>query len=132
MGKKRVFILLGMNDLIVTGLDESCNKYKELVDKILETSPDMEIHIVSVTYKLQKAQVKGCLDNPNIDIYNTLLQEMADENGWGYIDLCTPISDGNGNLAPKYCSDAYVHLNSSAYTRWETALIDYANAMQME
>lgn len=132
MDKKRVFILLGMNDLVVTGLEDSRDNYKELIDKIVETSPDIEIHIVSVTYKLQEAQVKGCLDNPNIDLYNSLLQEMADENGWGYIDLCTPISDGEGNLAQEYCSDGYVHLTSSAYTQWEAALIDYANAMQME
>ncbi|MDE6517099.1 MAG: hypothetical protein K2L18_04525, partial [Acetatifactor sp.] len=58
--------------------------------------------------------------------------EMADENGWGYIDLCTPISDGEGNLAKDYCSDGYVHLNNAAYTLWEAELINYANTMQME
>ena len=131
MGKKRAFILLGMNDLIVMGLGDSRDKYKELIDKILETSPDMEIHIISVTYKLPEAEVKGCLDNPNIDIYNTLLQEMADENGWGYIDLCTPISDGKGGLAKECCSDNFVHLTGTAYTKWEAELIKYA-AKQME
>lgn len=132
MGKKRAFILLGMNDLISMGLNDSRNKYKELIDKILETSPDMEIHIISVTYTLWKDKGKGCLYNPNIDIYNNLLKEMADENGWGYIDLCTPISDGKGTLAKECCSDGFVHLTSTAYTKWEAELIDYANAMQME
>lgn len=56
-------------------------------------------------------------------MYNTILQEMAEENGWGYIDLCTPISDGAGNLKREYCSDGYVHLTKAACTVWEEDLI---------
>ncbi len=125
MDSKRAFILLGMNDISILGLEGARDKYKELIDKILEASPDIEIHIISVTYTL-KDQGKGKLNNENLAQYNLLLQEMAEENGWGYLDLCTPISDGEGNLAKEYCSDGFVHLSSSAYTLWETALIDYA------
>lgn len=131
MGKKRAFILLGLNDLVSFGLEDSRDHYKKMIDKIQETSPDMEIHIVSVTYTV-KGKGKGCLNNPNIDTYNALLREMAKENGWGYIDLCTPISDGEGNLAKNYCSDGFVHLKNPAYALWEAELSDYANAMQME
>ena len=131
LGKKRVFILLGTNDLISAGLDRSRDRYKELIDKILETSPDMEIHIISVTYTL-KDKGKGCLYNPNIDMYNGLLQAMAEENDWGYIDLCTPLADSEGNLAKEYCSDNFVHLTNAAYTLWETELINYANAVLTE
>lgn len=42
-----------MNDLAVLGLEGARDKYKELIDKILETSPDLEIHIISVTYTLE-------------------------------------------------------------------------------
>lgn len=126
VGSKRAFILLGMNDLIVTGLEDSKNNYKELINKIVETSPDIEIHIISVTYTLKDSKVKGALCNSNIDIYNSMLQEMAAENGWGYIDLCTPISDGAGNLKSEYCSDGYVHLTRTAYSVWEDELIQYA------
>ena len=131
LGKKRAFILLGMNDIAVLGLEGGRDKYKELIDKILETSPDLEIHIISVTYTL-KDKGKKKLNNTNIDKYNVLLQEMAEDNGWGYIDLCTPISDGEGNLAKGCCSDGFVHLTKAAYTLWEAELINYANAMLTE
>lgn len=131
VGKKRAFILLGMNDIAILGLEGGRDKYKELIDKILEKSPDLEIHIISVTYTL-KDKGKKKLNNTNIADYNVLLQEMAEENGWHYIDLCTPISDGEGNLAEECCSDGFVHLTKTAYTLWESALIDYANAMQAE
>ena len=127
IGSKRAFILLGMNDISILGLEGARDQYKELIDKILETSPDIEIHIISVTYTLAD-QGTGKLNNENLAQYNALLQEMADENGWEYIDLCTPISDGKGNLAAEYCSDGFVHLSTSAYTLWESELIDYANA----
>lgn len=127
IGSKRAFILLGMNDISILGLEGARDKYKELIDKILETSPDIEIHIISVTYTLAD-QGKAKLNNENLAQYNVLLQEMAEENGWGYVDLCTPISDGNGNLAEAYCSDGFVHLSTSAYALWESELTCYANA----
>jgi len=127
MGCKRAFLLLGMNDISILGLEGARDQYKELINKILEAAPDMEIHIISVTYTLA-GQGIGKLNNENLAQYNILLQEMAAENGWGYLDLCTPISDGNGNLAEEYCSDGFVHLSPNAYTLWESELMNYANA----
>lgn len=126
-GAKRVFLLLGMNDISILGLEGARDQYKSVIDKILEENPDVEIHVLSVTYTL-KNKGKGKLNNKNIDAYNVLLQEMAEENGWGYMDVNTPISDGNGNLAAGYCSDGFVHLSPSAYSVWTTVLEDYANA----
>ena len=130
-GSKRAFILLGMNDISPLGLEKARDTYKEVIDNIVETSPDIEIHIISVTYTL-KDKGKGKLNNDNIARYNELLQEMAEENGWGYIDLCTPVSDGEGNLAGDYCSDGFVHLSKSAYAVWEEELIRYANGQPEE
>lgn len=127
-GCKRAFIMFGLNDIAVLGLEGARDKYKELVDKILETSPELEIHIISMTYTLE-GQGKKILNNTNIAEYNTLLQEMAEENDWNYIDLCTLISDGNGNLAEKCCSDGFVHLTATAYALWEEELINYANTV---
>lgn len=124
MDCKRVFILLGMNDIALLGLEGARDAYKEVIDKIVEKSPDVEITVISVTYTLKGEGTKG-LNNDNIAKYNVLLQEMAKENGWEYLDLCTPVSDGKGNLAEGYCSDGFVHLSKSAYARWEKELIKY-------
>jgi len=125
-GCQRAFIMLGINDIGIWGPEKTRDKYKELIDKILEVSPDLEIHIISITYTLEGAG-KDALNNTNIATCNTLLQEMAEENGWGYLDLCTVISDGNGNLAEDCCGDKFVHLTSTAYALWETELIHYAD-----
>lgn len=129
-GCQRAFIMLGMNDIGIWGPEKTLDKCKELIDKILENSPELEIHIVSVTYTLEGAG-KEVLNNANIAAYNTLLQQMAEENGWGYLDLSTVISDGNGNLAEDCCSDGFVHLTKTAYSLWEAELINYAGTMSV-
>lgn len=129
LGVKRVFILLGMNDISILGLEGARDKYKELIGQILTTSPDVEIHIMSTTYTLKDAG-KGKLNNENLAQYNVLLQEMAEENGWGYVDVCTPLLDEEGNLMESYCSDGYVHLVGTAYSVWEGVLREYAKTQQ--
>lgn len=124
---KRVFLFFGMNDLNVSGLEGTCEKYQQLISKIKEQSPDVEIHIISMTYTLKGAG-KGKLKNDTIREFNILLQDMAKENGWGFLDMATPLSDENGDLAEKYCSDGYVHQSRAAYDVWSTVIRDYARA----
>lgn len=127
MNVKRVFLFFGMNDLNVSGLEGTCEKYKELISNIKEKSPDVEIHIISMTYTLKGAG-KGKLKNNTIREFNVLLQDMTKENGWGFMDMANPLSDENGDLAANYCSDGYVHQSRAAYDVWCTVIRDYARA----
>lgn len=127
MNAKKVFLFFGMNDLNISGLEGTCEKYEELISKIKEKSPDVEIHIISMTYTLKGAG-KGKLKNDTIREFNELLQEMASENGWGFLDMATPLSDENGDLAAEYCSDGFVHQSRAAYDVWTTVIRDYACA----
>lgn len=125
MNAKKVFLFFGMNDLNISGLEGTCEKYKELINRIEEKSPDVEIHIISMTYTLKGAG-KGKLKNNTIREFNELLKAMASENGWGFMDMATPLSDENGDLAAAYCSDGFVHQSRAAYDVWTTVIRDYA------
>ena len=126
MGAKRVFISLGTNDIIMLGSEGAIERCRQVVDKILESCPGVEINCISVTYAAEGKE-KGKLNNQSIAEYNGLLLQMAAENGWGYLDVATPLSDGRGNLANEICSDGFVHLKNPAYAVWEEELIRYAN-----
>ena len=126
MGAKRVFISLGTNDIIMLGSEGAIERCRQVVDKILESCPGVEINCISVTYAAEGKE-KGKLNNQSIAEYNGLLLQMAAQNGWGYLDLATPLSDGRGNLSNEICSDGFVHLKNSAYEVWEEELIRYAN-----
>ncbi len=125
MGSKKVFIMLGMNDLNVTGLEGTWEKYEELLNKIKESSPDVEIHIIGMTYILHGKEV-GKLENNTIREYNEMLTEMAKENGLGFVNIADSLADENGDLAAEYCSDEFAHQNAQAYDIWVSVLRDYA------
>lgn len=126
MNPQKVFVFLGINDLNISGIEGSIQKYKTVISKILEKTPEVEIHLVSITY-VQEGAGKGLINNDAIRQYNSMLQELALENNWGYMDIVTPLSDGNGNLARQYCSDGFVHQSKVAYqTVWPEVLRQYA------
>lgn len=125
MQAKKVFLFLGLNDLNVGGVDGSCTKYKELIDKIKETVPDVDISVISMTYTLA-GKGKGKLNNEEIRKFNEKLAEMAKENGWGFVNLAPALADENGDLAPQYCSDQFVHQTTAAYDVWVSVLRSYA------
>lgn len=122
MGANKVFICFGLNDLNID--EHTCEYYKEVIDNILEASPESDIHIISMTYTL-KDQGKGKLNNDEIREYNIKLREMAEENGWGYVDIAPLLEDGEGNLAPEFCSDGFLHQNPAAYDIWTGELRRY-------
>lgn len=127
MEAKKVFLFFGMNDLNLSGLEGTCENYAKVIHHIKELNPEIEIHIISMTYTVKGADT-GLLNNTTIREFNTMLQNMAAENGWGYMDLATPLSDENGDLASIYCSDEYVHHSKEAYQVWTTVIRNYAKS----
>ena len=125
MGAKKAFLFFGIND-VVYNLDESMSLYAQLVEKIKEYSPNIEITIISATYTL-KDKGKNKLNNANLAEFNRSAQALAAQNGWGYVDIANPLSDGEGNLAPQYCSDGFLHENNKAYDVWTSVLKKYAS-----
>lgn len=125
IGANRVFIELGLNDFNIASLEVNAEAYEDFVKKILEVNPGTDINIISMTYTYP-GYSSGSLNNANIRRYNSLLQAMAARNGWGFVDLANPLSDGDGNLSPVYCSDFYIHQNDAAYEVWTDVLLLYA------
>lgn len=125
MQADRVFLFFGINDVALAELPDVCDKYTELVGRIQEESPDVEIYIISATYTLAGQGGKK-LNNENLSALNAMMQERAVENGWGYVDIMSALDDGNGNLAQEYCSDGYLHQNTAAYDIWSEVLREYA------
>ncbi len=125
MQADRVFLFFGINDVALAELPDVCDKYMELIGRIQEQSPDVEIYIISATYTIAGQGGKK-LNNENLGTLNTMMQEKASENGWGYVDIMSALDDGTGNLAEEYCSDGHLHQNTAAYDVWSEVLREYA------
>lgn len=125
MGAKKVFLSLGINDMNPLG-NRFVSKYKELIEKILEVNPDVEITVLSVS-PIYIGSESGRLNNTYIKDSNRNLKLMLSQNGWNYLDINTPLLNNEGGLNEKLTYDKYVHLTTNCYTKvWEPIFKAYA------
>ena len=124
-GAKKLFIMMGMNDIGLYGIDGTIENWKTLLSLIRGVCPDMEIYIQSMT-PVWTGGEKGGLTNPNINEYNNKLRAFAAENGCGFIDVAPFMRDATGGLATAYCSDNYVHLSDAGVDMWIKVLKAHA------
>ena len=122
-GADRVFILLGMNDIGLWGVDKTIENWGTLINNIREKNPGIEIYIQSGTPIYPAGEV-GKLTNANMDAYNKRLQEFAEVNECYFVNVNNPFKDAaTGGLAKKYCSDEYVHFTDAACELWAKILM---------
>lgn len=123
-GVKKVFIMLGMNDLARFGLDGTIEYWEKFVANIREKNPDIVICIQSMTPVWYGGEV-GDLNNQNIDQYNEKLKQFASDNGCAFFDIAPFMKDSNNALATDYCSDNFVHLTDAGARAWTMVLKAY-------
>ena len=126
-GVKRVFIMLGLNDIALVGIDKTISNWGKLIANIRKTCPDIEIYIQSGTPILIGGE-QGSLKNPLMDSYNVRLEQFCQENGCFFVNVSETLKDDNGGLKKAYCSDGFCHLTNSGVKAWIAYLRDYAAA----
>ncbi len=123
-GKKKLFIMLGMND-IAYGVADTMAKWDIMIQRILDVVPDMQIHIQSCTPIYHEGQWGG-ITNANVNAYNAQLKEYAEARGFGFVNVGIYFKDSTEGLAPVYTSDSYIHINAAGAQLWVKVLKAYA------
>lgn len=126
IGAKKVFIMLGMNDIAVYGIDGSLDNYEELVNDILSMNPGAVVYAQSCTPMAIGCE-RSVLNNENIVKYNEALKRRCEQNGWRYMDIYSAVVDANGYLKADYCSDPAdmgIHFTDAGCQAW----VDYLMA----
>lgn len=122
IGANKVYIMLGMNDIGLYGIDDSINSFEELALLILEKSPSAQIYIQSVTPMASTSNIMGSgLNNEKIGIYNEKLLNLCEANSWYFIDVASVMFNSEGYLNKDYCSDPEtmgIHFTESGCERW--------------
>lgn len=122
-GADTLYIMLGMNDIGLYGIDDTIDNYKTLLGKIVEKSPSIKIVVQSMTPMTDTSEILGeSLNNENIKIYNSRLCDMCSENGWSFVDVASVMYDAQGvSLNRDYCSDPDglgVHFTEAGCEAW--------------
>lgn len=124
-GVKKVFIMLGMNDLNIYGVDGTIQNWGTLISRIRDKCPNIQIYIQSMS-PVWTGKESGRLNNSTIDYYNTLLQSFAASNGCYFINVAPYLKDSTNGLATSYCSDSFVHLTYAGADAWIKVLKNFA------
>ncbi|MDD6490350.1 MAG: GDSL-type esterase/lipase family protein [Clostridia bacterium] len=120
LGAKKVFIMFGMNDIGLYGIDDTIENMKTLTSRIKKKSPEVEIYIQSVTPMLENMQLRD-LNNKSISEFNKKLKAEAKKLGYKYLDVASVMKDKKGNLIPEYCSDPEamgIHFSDEGCKAW--------------
>ena len=120
-GARKVFLFFGINDVAVT--TDLTDQYLTLIERIREAAPGIEIIILSATYPYEQG---NRLNGDNLTALNEIMRWKAAELGLDYVDVASPLSDGQGRLLQQYCSDGQLHMTWSAYDVWGEVLKAYA------
>lgn len=121
IGAKKIFILFGMNDLTIWGVDGALENYTKVIDNINESNPDAEIFVISSMY-MYKGSEREVLNNSNIYKFNRGLINLCNERGMEFINIASHLIDEEGYVPDEFSSDQYVHQTRAAYAVWAQVL----------
>lgn len=120
---KKVFLMLGINDLGPYGVDGAYSAAEKVINEIKKKSPDTVIYIQSVTPIAQGCE-RGKINNSNVQKLNEKFKSLCKKEGYIYLDIWSIM--GGYTLKREYCSDPDgmgIHFTNSACQKW----IDYLN-----
>lgn len=126
MGAKKVYIMLGMNDINFVGADKSIENFVTLCKRIKKKSPGVTFYVQSVTPRVaftSTTTVKS-LTNAKINDYNVKLSARCQKEGWYFLNVASVMFDSKGNLKREYCGDPQsmgMHFSNEGCKAW----VDY-------
>lgn len=126
----KVFILIGTNDLVYSGLDndEIKNNIEEIINKIYEKNSNTKIYLESI-YPVNNSLNKEIVEtrtNYNIKDLNNKIEKICNNNKCTYINMYDNLTDKNGNMKRIYTVDG-LHLNKIGYKVVASKLTKYLN-----
>ena len=123
-GAKKVFLMLGLNDLAVRKWDDVQDNFRTVIRLLQEKCPTVEtiviMGVLPVTTKFYDRQ------EPAWNTFNPLLEAVCQECGVTFLSFAEEVMDEDGYLDIGYCSDGKCHLNIEGEDIWTRCLRRYA------
>ena len=128
LGAKKVYIMLGMNDVAVSGMDASVSNMLKFLQRIQSKVPGIEIFVQSATPRLSGSQpTTEQLFEYNLRVYDELLK--LNDSRIHFVDVAYVMRDDAGRLYEDYCSDKTgmaLHFTNAGCEKWVEYLYTHA------
>ena len=120
---KKIYIMLGVNELGTGTAKTFVVKYQEMLDKIQKLQPDAYIVIQAImNLGKEKSDADKIFNNKNITERNEGLETLADNKKIFYINVNDVLTDEDGYLPEDITFDS-IHLKAKYYNEWADFLM---------
>ena len=118
----KVYIELGINE-IGGSVEPFINLYGAMLDKIKAAQPNADIYIMAIT-PTSRGKNGTSFSKERVVMYNDALYKLAGGRECYYLDVFTPLADGEGYLPDSDTWDG-VHFTVAKYADWEELIRTY-------
>lgn len=130
-GVKKVFMMMGQNDLSYRSIENTMITWGDVLGRIRDKNPDVEIYIQSLVpewhdYHLSNAK------NEKIAQYNEELKVFAAENNCHYVEVAAYFQDSTNQMPDNYTADHGIHINFKGADAWMEVLRAYVKQLEAQ
>ena len=119
----KVFLMIGINDLLYHNAEYVTNIYIGLLKEIGKQLVNTELLVQSIL-PINNSIYKLNTSNKEIDNVNASIKKYCIENGIKYIDIASSLKNKENNLNMEFTSDG-IHINGIAYNVWKEKLSNW-------
>lgn len=115
---KKIFFMFGENECAWPSVETFKADYSKLIKKAMRYQPGASIYLLSIT-PISKTASEASSDGANkenIEKFNVYIEEVAQKNGAGYVDIYSALVGSDGYLPEKAASDG-IHFDKSYYEK---------------
>lgn len=114
----KVYLMLGVNELGWTKIENFHDQYAKVIDRIREDHPDVEIALQSILPVSARQEAKKTyVNNQRIAEYNEVIAALAVEKDCAFVNVAEAVTDGDGCLPADLNFDG-IHLNPAGCRIW--------------
>ena len=125
MKPKKIFLLIGVNDLLYLPLSTITKNYEKIVNRLLLELPITKLYLESVL-PIHNSFRRNGMKNEDIDILNKNIEQIAQKQSLTYINLNEKFKNSQGVLNPEHSIDG-IHLNGKGYLLFKEIISPYIN-----
>jgi lysophospholipase L1-like esterase len=120
---KKIFLLIGVNDLLFHPLSTIAENYEKIVKRIREETPETDVYVESILPIHNDLRRNG-LKNDDINTLNGQIFELSKKYKITYIDLASKLRNTEGGLKEELSLDG-IHINGDGYLILRETLKQY-------
>lgn len=129
MKPKKIFLLVGVNDLMFHPPQYIIHNYEKIVMRLQSETPQTQLYLESIL-PIHNDLRRNNMRNEDIDEVNKGIKNIAKKQGLTYINVAEAFKSEEGSLKTEYSLDG-IHLNGEGYLLFKNIIQPYIEVIDM-